>query len=250
MAIIKIRDKDGNIIPVPALQGPPYELTEEDKVELTGRVMEGMKGVKHYCHNIRLWYRHSSQPLNQAGSNGNYVATFTIINEDPTPYSFKHYYHVFEPANMPSDFAWQLLRLYQAMQFSTVRTDVKKRPCAGASKNVVASSDGKSYSLKLGINSSIATHYTLSGSVYKRQISVYNTRDGSNMEEGVITFDCGVATFDSNDQETSIWTSEQELVENEFTAVDSNGVAYSPYFTNQLLDCEDNVEEFFAVLPQ
>ena len=36
MAIIKIRDKDGNIIPVPALQGPPYELTEEDKVELTG----------------------------------------------------------------------------------------------------------------------------------------------------------------------------------------------------------------------
>lgn len=250
MAIIKIRDKDGNIIPVPALQGPPYELTEEDKTEITNRVMEGMKGVKHYCHNIRLWYRHSSQPLNQAGSNGNYVATFTIINEDPTPYSFNHYYHVFEPANMPSDFAWQLLRLYQAMQFSTVRTDVKKRPCAGASKVVIKSSDGKTYSLKFGINSSIATHYTLSGSVYKRQISLYTSYDGSNMEEGVITFDCGVATFDSNDQEISLWTSEQELIENEFTAVDSNGVAYSPYFTNQLLDCEDNVEDFFAVLPQ
>lgn len=249
MAIIKIRDKDGNIIPVPALQGPPYELTEEDKTEITDRVMEGMQGVKHYCHNIRLWYRHSSNSYT-VNSNGNYVATFTIINEDPTPYSFKHYYHVFQPANMPSDFAWQLLRLYQAMQLSTVRTDVKKRPCAGAAKNVIKSSDGKSFSLKLGINSSIATHYTLSGSVYKRQISVYNSYDGSNMEEGVITFDCGIATFDSNDKETSLWTSEQELVENEFTAVDSNGVAYSPYFTTQLLDCEDNVEDFFAVLPQ
>lgn len=249
MAIIKLRDKDGNIIPVPALQGPPYELTEEDKTELTSRVMEGMKGVKHYCHNIRLWYRHYQNPYT-VKSNGNYVATFTIINEDPNPYTFNHYYHVFETKNMPSDIAWQLLRLYQAMQLSTARTDVKKRPCVGASKNVIASSDGKTYSLKLGINSSIATHYTLSGSVYKRQISLYNTYDGSNMEEGVITFDCGVATFDSNDQETSLWTSEQELVENEFTAVDSEGVAYSPYFTNQLLTCEDNVEEFFAVLPQ
>ena len=249
MAIIKIRDKDGNIIPVPALQGPPYELTEEDKAELTSRVMEGMQGVKHYCHNIRLWYRHSSNPYT-VNSNGNYVATFTIINEDPNPYSFKHYYNAFKETNMPSDFAWQLLRLYQAMQFSTARTDVKKRPCAGAAKNVIVSKDGKSYTLELGINSSIATHYTLSGSVYKRQISVYNSYEGSNMEEGVITFDCGIATFDSNDQETSLWTSEQELVENEFTAVDSSGVAYSPNFCKQPLTCEDNVEEFFAVLPQ
>lgn len=248
MAIIKIRDKDGNIIPVPALQGPPYELTEEDKTEITNRVINGMHGATHYCHNIRIWYRHSSQPLNKAGSNGNYVATFTIINEDPTPYAFNHYYHVFEAKNMPSDIAWQLLRLYQAMQFSTARTDIKKRPCAGASKNVIASSDGKSYSLKLGINSSIATHYTLSDSVYKRQISLYNTYDGSNMEESVITFDCGVATFNSNDQEISIWKSEQELVDNEFTAVDSEGIAYSPYFSNQLITCEDNVEEINLVL--
>ena len=154
----------------------------------------------------------------------------------------------FEAKNMPSDIAWQLLRLYQAMQFSTARTDIKKRPCAGASKNVIVSSDGKSYSLKLGINSSIATHYTLNGSVYKRQISLYNTYDGSNIEEGVITFDCGVATFNSNDQEISLWTSEQELVANEFTSTDSNGVAYSPYFSNQLITCEDNVEEINLVL--
>lgn len=249
MAIIKIRDKDGNIIPVPALQGPPYELTEEDKVELTGRVMEGMKGVKHYCHNIRLWYRHYQNPYT-VKSNGNYVATFTIINEDPNPYSFNHYYSAFKETNMPEAAAWQLLRLYQAMQFSTVRTDIKKRPCAGASKNIIVSADGKSFSLELGINSSIATHYTLSGSAYKRQISVYNSYAGENMEKGVITFDCGIATFDSNDKETSIWTSQQELVDNEFTSVDSNGVAYSPNFCKNPLTCEDNVEDFFAVLPQ
>lgn len=250
MAIIKIRDKDGNIIPVPALQGPPYELTEEDKTEITNRVMEGMQGVKHYCHNIRLWYRHSAQPLNAADSNGNYVATFTIINEDPTPYTFDHYYDVFVTTNMPSDIAWQLLRLYQAMQFSTVRTDVKKRPCAGAAKNVVKSNDGTKYTLELGINSSIATVYELEGSVYKRKIALYNSYDGSTMEEGVIKFDCGIATFDSNDKEISIWQSEQELVDNEFTATDSQGVAYSPHFCTQLLTCEDSVEEFFAVLPQ
>lgn len=45
MALLKIRDKDGNIIEVPALKGDKYTLTENDKVEIANQV--GSEFVHH-----------------------------------------------------------------------------------------------------------------------------------------------------------------------------------------------------------
>lgn len=224
------------------------EIIGNTDIDLTNYVTKDYlrNSVKHYRHNIRLWYRHTAQPLNQSGSNGNFVATFTLINEDPNPYSFSHNTGSnFSPVNMSIEKAWQLLRLYQALQLSTKKTDVLKQPCAGASK-VVLYANSK-YTLELGINSSISTSYVQSGSIYKRTLSVYISYAGSNMEEGVISIDCGKATFDAEGNETSVWATKQELKDNEFTSTDSQGVAYSPYFCKHMITCEDNVEEFNVV---
>lgn len=224
------------------------EIIGNTDIDLTNYVTKDYlrNSVKHYRHNIRLWYRHTAQPLNQSGSNGNFVATFTLINEDPNPYSFSHNTGSnFSPVNMSIENAWHFLRLYQALQLSTKQTDALKQPCAGASKVVLYASS--KYTLELGINSSISTSYTQSGSIYKRTLNVYASYAGSNMEEGVISVDCGKATFDSEGNETSIWTTKQELRDNEFTSTDSQGVAYSPYFCTHMIKCEDNVEDFNVV---
>ena len=42
MSIIKIKDQNGNIIEIPALKGKDYELTEEDKLELAGRIQNSI----------------------------------------------------------------------------------------------------------------------------------------------------------------------------------------------------------------
>ena len=223
------------------------EIIGNTDIDLTNYVTKDYlrNSVKHYRHNIRLWYRHTAQPLTQSGSNGNFVATFTLINEDPDSYSFSHNANNFSPVNMSIENAWQFLRLYQALQLSTKQTDTLKQPCAGASKVVIYASS--KYTLELGINSSISTKYVQSGSIYKRTLNVYTSYAGSNMEEGVISVDCGKATFDSEGNETSIWTTKQELKDNEFTSTDSQGVAYSPYFCTHMITCEDNVEEFNVV---
>lgn len=223
------------------------EIIGSTDIDLTNYVTKDYlkNSVKHYKHNIRLWYRHTAQPLNQSGSNGNFLATFTLINEDPDSYAFSHNSNNFSAANMSIEKAWQFLRLYQALQLSTKQTDALKQPCAGASK-VVLYANSK-YTLELGINSSISTSYVQSGSIYKRSINVYTSYSGSNMEQGVISIDCGKATFDNEGNETSIWTTKQELRDNEFTSTDSEGVAYSPYFCKHMITCEDNVEEFNVV---
>lgn len=224
------------------------EIIGNTDIDLTNYVTKDYlrNSVKHYRHNVRLWYRHTAQPLNQSGSNGNFVATFTLINEDPDSYTFSHNTGSnFSPVNMSIENAWQFLRLYQALQLSRKQTDALKQPCAGASKVVLYSSS--KYTLELGINSSISTSYVQSGSIYKRTISVYTSYSGSNMEQGVISIDCGKATFDDEGNETSVWATKQELRDNEFTSTDSQGVAYSPYFCNHMITCEDNVEEFNVV---
>jgi hypothetical protein len=225
------------------------EIIGNTDIDLTNYVTKDYlrNSVKHYKHNIRLWYRHTAQPLNKSGSNGNFVATFTLINEDPDSYAFSHNSNNFSAVNMPIEKAWQFLRLYQALQLSTKQTDTLKQPCSGASKIVLYKTSDKTYYLELGINSSISAKYTQSGSIYKRTISVYTTYSGSNMEEGVISIDCGKATFDAEGYETSVWATKQELKDNEFTSTDSEGVAYSPYFCTHMITCEDNVEEFNVV---
>lgn len=40
MAILKIRDENGNIIEIPALKGDDYILTDEDKVEIANIVTQ------------------------------------------------------------------------------------------------------------------------------------------------------------------------------------------------------------------
>lgn len=349
MAILKIKDENGNWISIPAIQGPAYELTDADREDIKGNIIESMRpdqeafdaridvleadatdtetrlailenavanysklrvekvtsldeitnpdiiylipsadgsyyyeyllyngvpeiigntdidltnyvtkeflknSVKHYRHNIRLWYRHTAQPLNQSGSNGNFVATLTLINEDPDSYSFSHNSSTFAVTNMSIENAWQLLRLYQALQLSTKKTATLKQPCSGASKVVLYKTSDKTYYMELAINSSFATRYIASSSnasIYKRVITVYSTYAGSTMEEGSISFDCGQALFDAEGNETSIWATKQELKDNEFTSTDSQGVAYSPYFCKHMLVCEDNVTELPLVLDQ
>ena len=48
MAILKIKDADGNIYDIPAIKGPkgdPYTLTEEDKEQIVKEVLESFTDV-------------------------------------------------------------------------------------------------------------------------------------------------------------------------------------------------------------
>lgn len=60
MAILKLKDKDGNVIPIPAITGPPgtsayeyavaggYEGTEEEFAEKLKELMDGDQGVSSW----------------------------------------------------------------------------------------------------------------------------------------------------------------------------------------------------------
>ena len=43
--VFSVRDKDGNIIPIPAIKGDPYVLTEADKADIASIVEDDMAEV-------------------------------------------------------------------------------------------------------------------------------------------------------------------------------------------------------------
>lgn len=43
--VLSIRDNDGNIIPIPAIKGDPYVLTEADKAKIAAIVEDDMAEV-------------------------------------------------------------------------------------------------------------------------------------------------------------------------------------------------------------
>lgn len=370
MAILRVKDKNGNIIDIPAIrgynayqlalahgfegteaewlnslegpQGPPYELTEEDKSNIASRVEENLRpeqaamdarvdvleadavdtetrlailenavanysklqvekvasieeitnpdiiyllpsadgsyyyeyllyngvpeiigntdidltnyvtkdylknNVKHYRHNIVFWYRHSNGDLSSSGSNGNFQATLTIINNDPNPYKVNHNNAsgVYSPATMSEENAWQLYRLYQALALSHGKTSYAVRPCSGAS--IIVSDDAAS--LTRGINSAIGTgYYDESTHDWKRYIQVDSSLvDGGSLGGRSIRIDCGHPTF-VEDIETSIWTSKQQFLDNEYNLTDSFGKKYLTYFCQHKIRCSDTVETLDVV---
>ena len=342
MAILKIKDENGNWIPIPAIQGPPYELTDADKNEIKDNVIVSLEpqqeavetrlntletdavdtetrlailenavanysklqvekvvsidemtnpdviyllpsadgsyyyeylvyngtpeiigntdidltnyvtkdflksSVKHYRHNIVFWYRHSNSDLSSSGSNGNFQATLTIINDDPVPYQFTHNTAsgAYSPVTMSEETAWQLFRLYQALALSHDKTSYAVRPCSGAS--IIVSDDATS--LTRGINSTIGTgYYDETTHDWKRYIQVDSSLiDGGSLGGRSIKIDCGHPTF-TEDVETSVWTTKQEFLDNEYNMTDSFGKQYSTYFCQHKIRCSDTVEKLGVV---
>lgn len=213
------------------------------EIDLTNYVTKDFlqNNTKHYRHNIIFWYRHSNKDLNSSGSDGNFQATFTLINDDPVPYAFSHNLNGETTATMSADNAWQLLRFYRALQLSKNKNSNLARPCSGTSIIVAEASP---YSLTRAINSSISTGYVdYKDADWKRYIKVHSSLiDTGSLGGRSIEIGCGHPTF-VNNEETSLWATKEEFIANEYNLKDSFGKQFSTYFSRHRLYCTDNVEE-------
>lgn len=330
MAILKIKDENGNWVPIPALQGPPYELTEEDKGNIASRVEENLRpeqaamdaridvleadavdtenrlgvlekavanysklqvekvtsleeminpdviylipskdGVyydeylvfngipeligntdidltnyvtkdafnqtKLYRHNVLLYYRHVNAELTQVGSDGHFQIAFTLINNDPEGYSFKHNATGSTSAVMNLDCAWQSLRLYRALPQNLRDVNVNYMPGSGSALIC----EGTSAPLKVSpciVNYLLGTYYNANGS-WERRFKIHSSKvDGSTIAGAVIQVKCGHPTFDADGNETSLWTTKEEFEASEYNT-------YASYFCQNRIHCIDTVEE-------
>ncbi len=221
------------------------EIIGNTDIDLTGYVSKSFlrDSAKMYRHNITLKYRHSNSKISSSGSDGTFVATFELINDDPTPYTFTHNqdYSVYKAIIMPLDTAWQFLRLYQAIQLSRSKNLNLARSCSGTT---IIPDTASPYTARYCINNSISTKYfDFDDTDWKRMLVVHGTQvDDGNIGTKALEISCGHPQF-ANDVETSIWTSKEEFAEREYNLTDSFGKAYSTYFCQQRIYCTDSVEE-------
>lgn len=219
--------------------------------DLEGAV-ETLHDTKWYEHNIIIVYRTANERVSSANSDGTFIATLTLINKDPISYTFAHNqdYSLIGPRVMDLQPAWQLLRLYRAIQLSTSRDLNLSRACSGALVTVDTASP---YTANYCINNSISTkYYDYTDTDWKRLLVVHGTQVGvGNVGSRAIEVSVGHPTFISG-VENSLWTTRDEFAAGEYNLTDSFGNSYSTYFSQQRIRCDDTVREligFDNILP-
>ena len=212
-----------------------------------------------YEHNILLQYSNVAEAISSAVGDGRFIATMTVINNDPNSYGFIHNQRT-EDENFttetlrPKD-AWQLLRLYRALQLTTRSDEIKPRMASGTSVYVHEAS-GKTYVAK-GINTSINSTYmnfTNDGTKgWHRVLRVKSTSTTevipgaaiNNIDMFELNIPCGSVTWDAVDrqQEISLWKDYDTFVANEYEQNDVNGNSKASYFCSHRLLCVDTVRK-------
>lgn len=194
-----------------------------------------------YEHNILINFRTANEKIASANSDGSFLATLTLINQDPIEYTFSHHqdYTNNNPKVMPLQEAWQLLRLYRAIQLSTDKDLNLQRACSGA---LVKPETASPYTAHYCINNSVSTkYYDFTDTDWKRLLVVHATRVGSgNVGTYTTEISVGHPTFISG-KETSLWTTRDEFAAGEYNLIDSFGKSYSTYFVQQRIYCQDTV---------
>ena len=201
---------------------------------------------KWYEHNILIHFRTANERIASANSDGSFIATLTIINQDPITYAFTHHqdYNDNNPKVMPLQEAWQLLRLYRAIQLSTQIDLNLQRSCSGALVKPEAASP---YTAHYCINNSVSTkYYDFTDTDWKRMMVIHATRVGSgNVGTYTIEISVGHPTFIGG-EENSMWTTRDEFAAGEYNLTDSFGKSYSTYFCQQRMYCQDTVRELIG----
>lgn len=213
---------------------------ESDIKRLDGSI-NGIKSKAWYEHNILINFRTANEKIASANSDGAFIATFTIINQDPNSYTFAHNqdYTTNKPKVMQLQEAWQLLRLYRAIQLSTDKNLNLQRTCSGT---LVKPASTSPYELLYCINNSVSTkYYDFNDTDWKRMMVVHSSRIGSgNLGTYAIEISVGHPTF-LDGKETSLWATRDAFETGEYNLKDSFGKAYSTYFCQQRMYCTDTV---------
>lgn len=216
-----------------------------------------------YQHNVAIYYCHGDvddEGTYKPNQDGSSRCAFTLINSDPEEYSLS-------TSSEDIDKAWQLLRLYWAIQLDSTlyysqeggasKYATKARPCTG--KSYYADETGNEY---LGDNFKIFTkHFTFSGEEPRRLLVIHflpaieittTTTDGVTtttinnwvdkdfLDFKPVEISCGCIKpmLDANSgTETEVqWENQEEFEDNEFNYYDN-------YFCGQKLIVLDVVEE-------
>lgn len=212
------------------------ELIGNTDIDLTNYVTkDAFNQAKLYRHNVLLYYRHVNPELTQVGSDGNFQIAFSLINNDPESYSFKHNVTGTTAAVMNLDCAWQSLRLYRALPQNF--RDENVNYITGSGFGLIC--EGSSAPLKQSpcvVNYVLVTYYNANGN-WERRFKIHSSKvDGSTIAGAVIQVKCGHPTFDDDGNETSLWTTKEEFETNEYNT-------YSSYFCQNRIHCIDTVEE-------
>lgn len=228
------------------IEDDTLKATADPRLEIVEDDVNSIKSKKWYEHNIIINFRTSNERIASANSEGSFLATLTIINQDPTAYTFTHNqdYSTHTPKVMDLQTAWQLLRLYRAIQLSTQRDLNLQRSCSGA---LVQPETASPYTAHYCINNSISTkYYDFTDTDWKRMMVVHATRVGSgNVGTYTIEVSVGHPTFIGG-EETSLWTNRDEFAAGEYNLTDSFGNSYSTYFCQQRMYCTDVVRELIG----
>lgn len=239
-------------------EGVP-ELIGNTQIDLSNYVTKDYlrDKVRYYCHNVTLKYRSVNSSIHSKGADGVCFVSFQILNNDPEPYTFVSNYGRTSKATMLPDNAWQFLRLYRAVQFSTLKDItlgdcVYCKPCSGTCV-ILNTSDGSEIGRAIA-DSVISTYRDTDDLEWQRVLILQGTYGTINLQstsDARFYILCGHPTFgtigtdaDGNDikAESSIWQTKQEFLDNEYNKTDGSGKSYADYFCNQRLYCHDNVE--------
>lgn len=209
-----------------------------------------------YVHNIVLKYSHPAAKLASKGSDGRALVSMTIINRDKDSYSFAHNTISMDtddakniPKVMKEEDAWQLLRLYRAIQISTHKDTTDKRSISGMIMSV--KEDGDTYSVIRAVADSACSGYQNSvDDAYAAWVRMLTLR-GSSTEQwdaassniGMITLSipCGHPTFHTETKKEVIENDFNSFVDLEYNVKDSSLNYYSTYFCQNRIECEDVV---------
>lgn len=205
------------------------------RIEVAENRINKIEETKLYRHNVLLYYRHVNPELTQVGSDGNFQIAFTLINNDPESYSFKHNVNGTTTSIMPLDSAWQSLRLYRALPQNFRNVNANYMPSSGSALIC----EGTSAPLKVSsciANYLLATYYNANGN-WERVFRIHFSKvDGSSIAGAALQVTCGHPTFDANGNETSLWTTKEKFRVGEYNT-------YASYFCQNRIDCIDTVEE-------
>lgn len=212
------------------------ELIGSTEIDLTNYVTkDAFNQTKLYRHNVLIYYRHVNPELTQVGSDGNFQIAFSLINNDPESYSFKHNVTGTTAVVMDLDCAWQSLRLYRALPQNSRDSNVNYMTSSGF--GLIC--EGTSAPLKVSpcmVNYLLATYYDSNGNS-ERRFKIHSSKvDGSTIAGAVIQVKCGHPTFDADGNETSLWPTKEEFKAGEYNT-------YSSYFCQNRIHCIDTVEE-------
>lgn len=209
-----------------------------------------------YVHNIILKYSHPAAKLASKGSDGRALVSMTIINRDKDSYSFAHNTISMDtddsknvPKVMSEENAWQLLRLYRAIQISTHKDTTDKRSISGILMSV--KEDGDSYSVIRAVADSACSGYQNSldddYAAWVRMLTLRGSSteqwDAASSNVGMITLSipCGHPTFHTDTKKEVIENNFNSFVSIEYNAKDSDLNYYSTYFCQNRIECEDVV---------